>query len=223
MQTISPRVELDQVVNTLASGDKEPEATSLPLVGVDVSTSQPSSYTVKDGFTSFNVINMILFVFVALSAYAVSAQDFGSAPVGAPSGMESGLVIRNKRNLNRVDCICNDQGRRYISDEIPPVFVQRFQQFISMSATTIPLGIGDNKAPGQITSTFFRKSWNVIGDEVCLAVKEFFYTGKLLREVNATKEWTQKTCYEAKGNLFKRVESLRMKLKDVQIAIDADP
>ncbi|GKC19064.1 hypothetical protein Tco_1021214, partial [Tanacetum coccineum] len=37
------------------------------------------------------------------------------------------------------------------------------------------------------------------------------------------KEWIQKTCYEAKGNLFKRVESLRMKLKDVQIAIDADP
>nr|GFB33542.1 hypothetical protein [Tanacetum cinerariifolium] len=42
-------------------------------------------------FISFNVINMISFVFVALSAYVVSAQDFGSAPVGAPSGMESGF------------------------------------------------------------------------------------------------------------------------------------
>nr|GEX28763.1 hypothetical protein [Tanacetum cinerariifolium] len=36
------------------------------------------------------------------------------------------------------------------------------------------------------TSTFIKKAWNVVGDEVCLAVKEFLDTGKLLGEVNAT-------------------------------------
>ncbi|GKG20692.1 hypothetical protein Tco_0380493, partial [Tanacetum coccineum] len=32
----------------------------------------------------------------------------------------------------------------------------------------------------------FKKSWNVIGEEVCEAVMEFFISIKLLREVNAT-------------------------------------
>ncbi|GKE14923.1 RNA-directed DNA polymerase, eukaryota, reverse transcriptase zinc-binding domain protein [Tanacetum coccineum] len=48
--------------------------------------------------------------------------------------------------------------------------------------------IGDNKAPGPdgYTSTFFKKSWNVIGKDICLAIKDFFRNGKLLGEVNAT-------------------------------------
>ncbi|GKB06930.1 hypothetical protein Tco_0835163 [Tanacetum coccineum] len=48
--------------------------------------------------------------------------------------------------------------------------------------------IGDNKAPGPdgYTSTFFKKSWKIVGKDVCIAIKEFFTTGKLLREMNAT-------------------------------------
>ncbi|GKA55522.1 RNA-directed DNA polymerase, eukaryota, reverse transcriptase zinc-binding domain protein [Tanacetum coccineum] len=48
--------------------------------------------------------------------------------------------------------------------------------------------IGDNKAPGPdiYTSTFYKKTWSLVGNDVCLAVKEFFRTGKLLGEVNAT-------------------------------------
>ncbi|GKD95947.1 RNA-directed DNA polymerase, eukaryota, reverse transcriptase zinc-binding domain protein [Tanacetum coccineum] len=48
--------------------------------------------------------------------------------------------------------------------------------------------IVDNKAPGPdgYTSTFFKKAWKIVGKDVCLAIKEFFTTGKLLREMNAT-------------------------------------
>nr|GEV46804.1 RNA-directed DNA polymerase, eukaryota, reverse transcriptase zinc-binding domain protein [Tanacetum cinerariifolium] len=48
--------------------------------------------------------------------------------------------------------------------------------------------IDDNKAPGPngFTAKFFKKSWNVIGDDVCKAVNEFFSKGKLLGELNAT-------------------------------------
>ncbi|GKB75046.1 hypothetical protein Tco_0936458 [Tanacetum coccineum] len=48
--------------------------------------------------------------------------------------------------------------------------------------------IGDNKAlslDGH-TSTFFKKAWKVIGKDVCMAIKEFFTTGKLLGEMKAT-------------------------------------
>ncbi|GKD27441.1 RNA-directed DNA polymerase, eukaryota, reverse transcriptase zinc-binding domain protein, partial [Tanacetum coccineum] len=48
--------------------------------------------------------------------------------------------------------------------------------------------IDDNKAPGPdgYSATFFKKAWNIVGNDVCLAVKEFFETGKILREINST-------------------------------------
>ncbi|GKC83476.1 RNA-directed DNA polymerase, eukaryota, reverse transcriptase zinc-binding domain protein [Tanacetum coccineum] len=47
-------------------------------------------------------------------------------------------------------------------------------------------GIEDNKAPGPdgYTSKFFKKAWTVVGDDVCMAIKEFFATGKLLGEMD---------------------------------------
>ncbi|GKA68338.1 reverse transcriptase domain, reverse transcriptase zinc-binding domain protein, partial [Tanacetum coccineum] len=48
--------------------------------------------------------------------------------------------------------------------------------------------IGNDKAPGPdgFTATFFKKSWDIVGNNVCDAVKEFFKANKLLGEVNAT-------------------------------------
>ncbi|GJT03880.1 RNA-directed DNA polymerase, eukaryota, reverse transcriptase zinc-binding domain protein [Tanacetum coccineum] len=48
--------------------------------------------------------------------------------------------------------------------------------------------IGNDKAPGPdgFTTTFFKKSWEIVGNDVCDAVKEFFKANKLLGEVNAT-------------------------------------
>ncbi|GJX81501.1 RNA-directed DNA polymerase, eukaryota, reverse transcriptase zinc-binding domain protein [Tanacetum coccineum] len=48
--------------------------------------------------------------------------------------------------------------------------------------------IDDDKAlgPDGYTSKFYKKAWDVIKGEFCAAIKEFFLTGKLLGEVNAT-------------------------------------
>ncbi|GJY45431.1 RNA-directed DNA polymerase, eukaryota, reverse transcriptase zinc-binding domain protein [Tanacetum coccineum] len=45
-----------------------------------------------------------------------------------------------------------------------------------------------NKAfgPDGFSSEFFKKAWEVIGNDVCLAVKELFRSGKILGEINAT-------------------------------------
>ncbi|GJW66697.1 RNA-directed DNA polymerase, eukaryota, reverse transcriptase zinc-binding domain protein [Tanacetum coccineum] len=40
--------------------------------------------------------------------------------------------------------------------------------------------------PDGYTSCFFKKSWEVIGKDVCMSIREFFTKGKLLREVNST-------------------------------------
>ncbi|GKC02761.1 RNA-directed DNA polymerase, eukaryota, reverse transcriptase zinc-binding domain protein [Tanacetum coccineum] len=47
--------------------------------------------------------------------------------------------------------------------------------------------INDNKAPGPdgFTARFFKKAWDIVGNDVCLAVNELFTKGNLLEELNA--------------------------------------
>nr|GEU51101.1 hypothetical protein [Tanacetum cinerariifolium] len=46
--------------------------------------------------------------------------------------------------------------------------------------------IGDDRAPGPdgFSLGFFKKSWNIMGEDVCSAIKDFFHNGKLLKEIN---------------------------------------
>nr|KAJ0193875.1 hypothetical protein LSAT_V11C800388240 [Lactuca sativa] len=48
--------------------------------------------------------------------------------------------------------------------------------------------IDDDKAPGPdgYSSKFFKKAWRIVGDDFCVAVKEFFLSKKILKEINAT-------------------------------------
>ncbi|KAL0455526.1 UNVERIFIED_CONTAM: hypothetical protein Slati_0891800 [Sesamum latifolium] len=48
--------------------------------------------------------------------------------------------------------------------------------------------IAEDKAPGPdgFSSGFYKAAWSVIGDEITGAVQDFFRTGKLLKQVNAT-------------------------------------
>ena len=44
----------------------------------------------------------------------------------------------------------------------------------------------DNKAPGPdgYTSAFFKKSWSIVGEDFCSAVKDFFASGEILKQIN---------------------------------------
>ncbi|GJY94750.1 sodium/hydrogen exchanger 6 [Tanacetum coccineum] len=48
--------------------------------------------------------------------------------------------------------------------------------------------IGDDKPPGPdgFNAAFFKKSWDIVGDEVTIAIRDFFSNGKLLKELNHT-------------------------------------
>nr|GEY93572.1 hypothetical protein [Tanacetum cinerariifolium] len=48
--------------------------------------------------------------------------------------------------------------------------------------------IRDNKSPGPdgYSMVFLKKAWSIVGQEVCLAIKEFFNSGKLLTQLNST-------------------------------------
>jgi hypothetical protein len=48
--------------------------------------------------------------------------------------------------------------------------------------------IGDDKAlgPDGYTTTFYKKVWAIVGNDVCLAIRDFFVHGKLLQEIKHT-------------------------------------
>ncbi|GJW34908.1 hypothetical protein Tco_0057828, partial [Tanacetum coccineum] len=48
--------------------------------------------------------------------------------------------------------------------------------------------IGDDRAPGPdgFTAAFFKKAWDIVGLEVCEAIKDFFCNGQLWKEINHT-------------------------------------
>ncbi|XP_035838027.1 uncharacterized protein LOC118485720 [Helianthus annuus] len=50
--------------------------------------------------------------------------------------------------------------------------------------------IAGNKAPDPdgYTSVFFKKAWDIVGKDVCLAIQNFFMNGKLLNQLNHTKD-----------------------------------
>ena len=46
--------------------------------------------------------------------------------------------------------------------------------------------IGDDKVPSPdgYTSCFFKRAWNIVGINVCSAVKKFFRSGQLFKQIN---------------------------------------
>nr|GEW39742.1 hypothetical protein [Tanacetum cinerariifolium] len=72
--------------------------------------------------------------------------------------------------------ISNDVAERMIAD----IFVAEIKCAL--------FDIGDSKAhgPDGFTSSFFKKALDVVSSDVCKVVKEFFFSGKMLGEFNAT-------------------------------------
>lgn len=46
--------------------------------------------------------------------------------------------------------------------------------------------INKSSGPDGFGGGFFKNSWNIVGDDICNAVLEFFQTSKLLKQINAT-------------------------------------
>ncbi|GJT58681.1 RNA-directed DNA polymerase, eukaryota, reverse transcriptase zinc-binding domain protein [Tanacetum coccineum] len=102
-------------------------------------------------------------------------------------------VIKGRRSRNRVDVICDE--RAILDDE--GLFSTMLNQDEAEDMIRVVsnkeikdamFDIGDNRAPGPdgYSSLFFKRAWNVVGNDVCDVVKEFFDSGQMLGELNAT-------------------------------------
>ncbi|KAL0298097.1 UNVERIFIED_CONTAM: hypothetical protein Scaly_3072700 [Sesamum calycinum] len=81
----------------------------------------------------------------------------------------------------------------FLRDNIKHSLTQEEADIISKPVTQLEIkeaifDIDDDSAPGPdgYTSAFFKDAWPVVGDEVSAAVTEFFRTGRLLKQINAT-------------------------------------
>ncbi|XP_055962303.1 uncharacterized protein LOC130015686 [Mercurialis annua] len=81
-----------------------------------------------------------------------------------PTVFDQGPLVNNEENLMLNSPVSDDEVRRAMFS-------------IDMDKAPGPDGFG---------SAFFRKSWNIVGGDIIKAVKDFFTTGKMLRQANAT-------------------------------------
>ncbi|GJZ44633.1 hypothetical protein Tco_0591888 [Tanacetum coccineum] len=106
---------------------------------------------------------------------AAYLQAFNNAKV------DEECFLRQKAKIEWLEVLCNS-----VSD----VFVSYYQSFLGADLVCDNLdsvGLDDN-APGPdgYTAAFFKKGWDVVGQEVCNAIRDFFVNGKLLKEINHT-------------------------------------
>ncbi|GJT75531.1 RNA-directed DNA polymerase, eukaryota, reverse transcriptase zinc-binding domain protein [Tanacetum coccineum] len=80
-----------------------------------------------------------------------------------------GRVIRN-----RIDVIYDDEGKAVEGNEMANLFVDHFKEFFGTCDTIFPI------------EDFFKSAWKVVGSDFCSAIREFFSSGKLLGECNAS-------------------------------------
>ncbi|GJW65681.1 RNA-directed DNA polymerase, eukaryota, reverse transcriptase zinc-binding domain protein [Tanacetum coccineum] len=106
-----------------------------------------------------------------------------------------------RRNQNHVATISDEVGNVFGGNDVVELFLKHFQNFLSNTKQTKKLDeckiffdkkVEENDSvnmaprPDGFTSKFFKKAWGIVGNDVCTVVKEFFKSGKLLKEVNAT-------------------------------------
>ncbi|GJR16323.1 RNA-directed DNA polymerase, eukaryota, reverse transcriptase zinc-binding domain protein [Tanacetum coccineum] len=106
-------------------------------------------------------------------------------------------TIKERAHRSRIMSIRNENGVRFENEEVAEQIVKHFEEFLGYGMVrpisdaeikNAMFGIEDSKAPGPdgYTSRFYKSAWSIVGKDVCQAVKEFFTSGKLLGEVNAT-------------------------------------
>ncbi|GKB06393.1 hypothetical protein Tco_0834626 [Tanacetum coccineum] len=96
--------------------------------------------------------------------------------------------IKSINQRSRIDVVTNAENVEVTGLGVPDVFVSHYEAFIGSKIKKAMFDIGDAKAlgPDGYTSTFFKKGWDVVGQDVCNAIQDFFRNEKLLKESNHT-------------------------------------
>ncbi|GJU13851.1 RNA-directed DNA polymerase, eukaryota, reverse transcriptase zinc-binding domain protein [Tanacetum coccineum] len=97
--------------------------------------------------------------------------------------------LKSRRNRSRITMIKNEKDKIDFDKTVSHTDAEWMLRPVSNKEIKQAMfDIDDNRAPGPdgFSSKFYKKAWDIIRNDVCAAVKEFFNKGKLLGELNAT-------------------------------------
>nr|GEY82131.1 hypothetical protein [Tanacetum cinerariifolium] len=99
-------------------------------------------------------------------------------------------ATKGRINKSRVEEIWGTDNVRYVDDQVPIQFVNHFKSFLGpqqdMECLEMDSRIFKNKIELKSACDMIKEAWNIVSNDVCRAVEEFFLFGKLLGELNAT-------------------------------------
>ncbi|GJY81936.1 RNA-directed DNA polymerase, eukaryota, reverse transcriptase zinc-binding domain protein [Tanacetum coccineum] len=100
-------------------------------------------------------------------------------------------VLKSRSHKSKINKICDDLGNCYTEKDVVNQFVKHFESFLGNDSSVTDLStisaLFQKKLSMEEAQFMVReKAWNVVGSDVCNAIKEFFASGKLLKEINST-------------------------------------
>ncbi|GKC26370.1 RNA-directed DNA polymerase, eukaryota, reverse transcriptase zinc-binding domain protein [Tanacetum coccineum] len=112
----------------------------------------------------------------------ITLEEFNEAITDEENHFEK--FLGQAKNVQQLDSLGNIFSKSLTDDEV----VAMVSDVSDHEIKSDMFSIEDCKSPGPdgFIACFFNKAWSVVGNDVCLAVKEFFNSGKLLREINST-------------------------------------
>ncbi|GJY15340.1 RNA-directed DNA polymerase, eukaryota, reverse transcriptase zinc-binding domain protein [Tanacetum coccineum] len=127
---------------------------------------------------------------IALKEYDEALKDEGSLPSQKAKVDWISKGDRNNQFLGASKDVNNQKDFKGVfGTKLNNVeAIDMVREITNLEIKNAMFNIGDNKAPGPdgYASTFYKKAWKIVGKDVCMAIKEFFNTGKFLGEMNAT-------------------------------------
>ncbi|GJY96415.1 protein LAZ1 [Tanacetum coccineum] len=104
------------------------------------------------------------------------------------------MSVKCQNHRGRIDTIMNSANKEVTGMNVADVFVLG-ESSINMvklvsdeEIKAAMFSIGDDRAPGPdgFSSAFFKKGWDIVGGDVCHAIRDFFVNDRLLKEISHT-------------------------------------
>ncbi|GJX67679.1 protein LAZ1 [Tanacetum coccineum] len=111
---------------------------------------------------------------------AVYVQAFSEAK------LDEERFLKQKAKIEWLEV--GDSNSAYFHKKVRDSFSNMVRPVTDEEVKAAMFSIGDERAPGPdgFSSAFFKKGWDIVGLDVCHAIRDFFVNGRLLKEINHT-------------------------------------
>nr|GEW24783.1 hypothetical protein [Tanacetum cinerariifolium] len=100
-------------------------------------------------------------------------------------------AVKSRTSRSRIDVVASVDGTLFENDKAKLEDNTALHMVRTVSRQEVKdalFSMGNDKAPGpdDYTAAFFKEAWDIVADDVTIAVSEFFINGKILKELNYT-------------------------------------